>query len=270
MIDPKRSHSTFPRLILFSVALASLMTFSGCDLIVPTQALPPTATATTTTSPTPTTDWFPATPTPTLLLLPSPTPQPTREGALEGLTELLVEDSFTDDSLWQTPQGASGNVAFGVQNLTLAVARPSTQLFSLSEHETPENFALEITLQTSICEQDDQSGIVFWHQSNNDFYRLLINCAGEIRLDLVQNGQNYVLHDWEQAAQMQVAAPAVNRLTLWVYQGRFQLFINDVFQFEEGIAADRSGKLGLFARTISGDAMTVRFCDLKIYRVELN
>lgn len=251
-------------------ALASLVLFSGCDLALPTEAPPPTDTATPTASPTPTIDWFPATPTSTSQPLPSPTAQPTRQGTAEGLTELLVEDAFTDDTLWQTPQSQAGNIAFGVGNLTLAVARPSTLLFSLSEHETPENFAVEITLQTSICESDDQSGIVFWHQSNNDFHRVLINCQGEIRLELIQGGQSFVLHDWEQASQMQVAAPAVNRLTLWVHQGQFRLFINDVFQFEEGIAADRIGKLGLFARTISGDAMTVRFCDLKIYRVELN
>ena len=187
---------------------------------------------------------------------------------MEGLTELVIADDFSDENLWETSQAQSGNVAFGVENLTLAVARPSTSLFSLSEHEIPESFALEITLQPTLCEPSDQVGIIFWYQSNNDFHRLLITCGGQIRLELVQDGQSYVLHDWEQAAQMALASPASNRISLWVNDGQFQLFINDVFQFEEGVVSDLSGGLGVFARTISGDAMTVRFSNLEIYRVE--
>lgn len=268
MIKNKAGDIPVGRFFIPILMLISMIIITGCDLLVPTQTLPPTATMTQTTTPTPTIDWFPATPTPTFIPRSSPTPQPTREGMMEGLTELVITDDFTDESLWETTQAQSGNVAFGVENLTLAVARPSTSLFSLSEHEIPESFALEITLQPTLCEPNDQVGIIFWYQSNNDFHRLLITCGGQIRLELVQGSQSYVLHDWEQAAQMALASPASNRLSLWVNDGKFQLFINDVFQFEEGVVSDLSGGLGVFARTISGDAMTVRFSNLEIYRVE--
>jgi hypothetical protein len=45
------------------------------------------------------------------------------------------------------------------------------------------------------------------------------------------------------------------------------LYIDDVFQFEERISRDQNGGLGLFARTIEGNAMTIRFSDLQIYQV---
>ena len=179
-----------------------------------------------------------------------------------------MSDDFSDENLWQSSQSASGNVAFGTQNLSLAVARPDATLTSLSQHVLPSNFYLEITVQTSLCEPPDQFGILFWHQSNNDFYRLLLNCAGQYRLELIQGGQNFVVRDWESASQMALAAPAANRLGLWVRDGQVQFFLNVVVLFEEGIARDRSGALGLFARTVSGSAMTIRFSDLVIFRVE--
>jgi hypothetical protein len=46
------------------------------------------------------------------------------------------------------------------------------------------------------------------------------------------------------------------------------LFVNDVFQFEERIAQDRTGSLGVFAKTVEGNAMTIRFSDLQIFRVD--
>lgn len=260
---------TLTRATITLMLLSILLIFAGCDLLTPPQPLPPTATSTQTPLPSPTFDWFPATPTPTLIAIPSPTPQPTLEGSLSGITEIRVDDDFSDEGLWETPQGQSGNVAFGTQNLSLAVARPDATLTSLSQHLLPSDFYLELTVQTSLCEPLDQFGIVFWQVANTDFYRLMVNCAGQYRLELIQGGQNFVLHDWEAAAQMALAAPATNRLALWVRDGQLQFYINDVFQFEERIAQDRNGTLGVFARTVLGPAMTVRFSDLQIYRVEM-
>ncbi len=252
------------------LALLTVLTLASCDLLAPPTPLPPTPTSTATPNPSPTIDWFPATPTPTFAAIASPTPQPTREGDLAGITDLIVSDDFTQEDLWQTPQSGSGNAAFGTQNLSLAVAQPDSSLTSLSQHTLPAAFYLEMTIQTSLCEPSDQFGILFWHQSSTHFYRLLLNCAGQVRLELIQGGESFVVHDWESASQMALAAPATNHLALWVREGQLQFYINDVFQFEERIALDRSGALGVFARTATGQAMTVRFSDLQIYQVELD
>ena len=78
-----------------------------------------------------------------------------------------------------------------------------------------------------------------------------------------------MIYDWDSATQMQLSAPATNRIGIWVYDSSFQLHINDAYQFETQIGGERTGRLGVFARTISGTAMTVRFSDLKIYQVEM-
>ena len=260
-----------PHLIIAVVSLLTLaiaLILSGCDL-APADVTPsPTFTATQTEIPTPTIDWFPATPTPTLLSLPSSTPQPTLADLRTGITELLVEDDFTNERMWETRLSPDGNITLGVENLTLAIARPNTSLISLSQHNLAEDFYLEVTLQTTLCQPLDQIGILFWIQTESDYYRLLVDCAGQARLEVVQGGQPIGLQDWESLRRAQPGAPASNRLGLWVSRGNFQLYINDVYQFEQRIALNRSGRLGLFARTINGNAMTVRFADLQIYQVE--
>ncbi len=264
----KRSiHSIKIRLGILAVLLGILLFSAGCDILLPAGPLPPTATPTQTLTPTPTIDWFPATPTPTLIPIASPTPQPTLPDMRDGVTELLVSDDFTNASLWNTPQSTSGNVAFGNENLTLAVAQKGAYLLSNSQHPLASNFYLEFTAETTLCQPDDQYGVLFWKQSEGDYYRLLLTCGGQYRLEVVQNGVATVVHSWEIANRMQPGTPASNRIGLWARDGLFQLYINDTFQFEERVANERSGDLSVFARTVSGGAMTVRISDLQIYAV---
>lgn len=188
----------------------------------------------------------------------------------EGVTTLLIEDNFNNENLWVLPQSNTGNAALGVQNLTLAVSKPGVSIISTSQHSIPENFYLEITVEHALCQPPDRYGIDFWRQSAADFYRLVFNCAGEYRLLLVQGGLPIVVYDWETAKQIQLTYPAVNQIGLWVHEGRFQLYINDTFQFEEAILKNRTGSLSLYAETVTSTAMTIRFFDLKIYRVVID
>jgi hypothetical protein len=256
--------------ILLSIIMLSFpILMASCGVVAPSTTPTLTATSTQTATVTPTIIWFPATETPTPVANISPTPQPTFESQREGISSLLVDDDFSSQPLWQTSQGTSGNVAFGINALTLAVAQPSATLTSISQHALPEDFYLEISMQISLCQPEDQIGILFWYKNPGDTYRLLMTCSGEYRLELIQGGQSIVIQDWTLASQMNLAMPATNRIGLWVYQGRFQLYIDNVFQFEESIARDQNGGLGLFARTIEGNAMTIRFSDLQIYQINI-
>ena len=255
--------------IVWVVVLVFTMILSGCAPAAPAETPTPTFTPTHTPTLTATPVWFPATPTPTSIAINTPTPQPTFESQREGISSLLIDDDFSDKSLWQTLESTSGNIAFGMGNLTLAVAQQNTALTSISQHDIPENFYLEITTQISLCQPSDQIGILFLYSGMGDTYRMLMTCNGQYRLELIQGGQRIAIRDWENASQMSLNMPASNRLGLWLHEGTLQFFINDVFQFEERIAQNRSGGLGLFARTIEGNAMTIRFSDLQIYQVEL-
>lgn len=256
------------RLIVAIILLFSIPIIVGCSVPDATEAPMMTSSPTMTEIPSPTIDWFPATPTPTFLPINSPTPQPTLSVDLQGVMELTIEDDFTDPRQWLLTQNSTGNAAFGSQNLTLAVSKPNVFLTSLSQHSIPNNFYLEITIENALCQTQDQFGIDFWYQSPNDYHRLLLNCSGQFRLELIQGGRSIVLHDWETGSKVKVGSPAVNNLGIWVLNGQFQLYINDIFQFEERISNYQTGDIGVFAKAISSSTMTIQFSDLKIYKVE--
>lgn len=256
------------RSIFTIILLCTFLFAAGCSVSNATETPIITASPTITEIPSPTVDWFPATATPTFLPIGSPTPQPTLSVDLQGVTALLIEDDFTDPRQWLLTQNSTGNTAFGSQNLTLAVSKQDIFLTSLSQHSIPSNFFLEISIENALCQTQDQFGIDFWVQSVNDYHRLLLNCSGQYRLEIVQGGRSIVLHGWETGSKVRVGSPAVNNLGLWVLNGQFQLFINDTFQFEERISSNQQGDLGVFAKAISSSAMTVQFSDLRIYRVE--
>ncbi len=256
------------RVLTAIILLFSTLIIVSCSVPEATEASLMTASPTLTVIPSPTIDWFPATPTPTFLPMNSPLPQPTLSVERPGVTELLIADDFTDPRQWLLTQNSAGNTAFGNENLTLAVSNQNAFLTSLSQHPIPTNFYLEITIENALCRSQDEFGIDFWHQSPNDYHRLLMNCSGQYRLELVQGGRSIVLHDWETGSRVMVGSPAVNNLGIWVLDGQFQLFINDTFQFEERISSNMSGDLGVFAKAINSSAMTIQFSDLKIFRVE--
>ena len=267
MVSKRFVKPVFLRVLSGMVFLGLVLFSSGCDILLPAGPLPPTATTTQTLTPTATIDWFPATATSTLEPTSTPTPQPTLADRPAGVTEILIDDDFTDQTLWGTRSGEIGNVAFGTDNLTLTPAWQGITLTSLSQHSLAPDFYLELTTQITLCEPDDQFGVMFWQQSAGDYYRLVLTCSGRYRLELAQGGTTSVVIDWDVASRMQPGAPSTNRIGLWVSGGQFRLYINDTFQFESGVAQNREGGLGVFARTVSGGAMTVRVSDLQIYRV---
>jgi hypothetical protein len=261
-------NKTHSSILLYLLSAFLFLSFiAGCTALITPEPLQPSETFTPSGTPTPTIDWFPATPTPTLMPVNSPTAPVNLPVEQDGIGELLIEEDFSTEGIWFLPQNSAGNAALAGQNLILAVSSQNAFLSSESSHVIPSNFYLEISVETTICQPSDQFGFDFWRQSVNDFYRLLVDCSGRYRLELIQGGQAIVIQNWETASEITVGSPAINRFGLWVYDGLFRLFINDTFQFETGISKDKSGEFAVFGKTINGTALTVRFSDLRIFRV---
>lgn len=257
-----------PSVLLFFVLLALLLT--GCDDLLATPTRTATITPTVTSTATATIDWFPATETPT------PTQRSTNPTATplmvspEFIGRLLTQDDFSDARLWQTVSNQSGNIVYGKNMLSLAVAGNKGSLTSNSQHQLAEKFYLEITANVSLCQPEDQYGVIFWLISTGNAYRVSFNCQGKIRLELLQGGSPVVVQDWTAGRKVMPGAPATQKIGIWVDQGTIQVYVNDMFQFTQKIARDRSGGLSVYARCNGDTAMTVGFSDLKIYDLETN
>jgi hypothetical protein len=232
----------------------------------PVQVNTPTATLTLTPSVTATETpvWFPPTPTPTLIASPVPAtatvPPPSATGAV------LLSDDFSAHQFWQTGVMDSGNVAYGNNELSLAVSKPKGSLVSLRDKTSLGDFYLEITATPSLCQDSDSYGILFRVVSATDFYRFLVSCSGQIRLERLVKGQGTLLQDWMFSPQIIPGVPGDYRLGIWASGNEMRFYINNALQFSRQDAALSTGTIGVFARAMGDNAETVSFSDLIVHQ----
>ena len=250
------------------VCLVLLLVLTAC--LPETQAvIPPTPSPTETVTPTPsaTIIWFPLTatftPAPTRELLPTQEMHP-------GLGSVLFSDDFRDQGLWTSGRTAAGSVAYGLQELTLAVGAPQGVLQSLRSEPELTNFYLEIDVLPSLCRDGDQYGLLLRANSAQDYYRLLMNCNGHLRLERVKDARSLALQDWLPSGQLPPGAMLPVRLGVWALGNELRIFANDIFQFSVRDKLYKSGRVGIFARAAGDTPLTVSFSNLQVQALDAN
>lgn len=247
------------------LAVMLLFALAGC-LPEPTPIPTPTPSPTATITPTATATivWFP----PTATMTPFPTPEMTPTPDLRPVAgDLLLDDSFEDDTQWSTTRSAAGSVAYGKNELTLAVSEPGGSLISFRKTPDLRNFYLEIDALPSLCRGADTYGLLWRSASAQDFYRLLLNCNGQIRMERVKDGRFVVIHDWMNSGQLMPGGLLRSRIGVAAEGKEFSVFINDVFQFSFQDPVFEHGALGVFARSQGDTPLTVSFSNLQIYDI---
>ncbi len=263
-MDPK-----IKRFILFiTFSLILTLAASGCAAKALEATPESSPTYTIALEPTATIDWFPRTPTPsqTPIITPQVTSQP--ENLPPGISKELIRDDFSDTNLWTTIESPAGNIAFGNNMLSLAVAGSKGTLVSISKHFLPSDFYMEMTVNVALCSDGDQYGISFWRVGDAESHRLLLTCEGNLRLEKLDSGSGAVLHDWERISRFMPGSPAQHRIGIWASQGEIRIFINGNYQISAKTTKDLSGGLGVNARAGGDNAETIVFSDLVIYQVE--
>ena len=247
--------------------LACLVWLSACTGLTPQLQETPDVTElpTFTVVPSPTIDWFPVTDTPTLIPTAISTPTPDQR---PGLGELMLNDSFTDETHWQIVHNDVGNVEYGDQELTVAVSKPGGSLQSLRNTPVLDNFYLEITANPDLCRAADVYGLLLRVSSPLNFYRFSIDCNGQIKLERVNHGESYVLQDWTASGQVPTGSPLVLRLGVWAYSNVLRFFINDVYQFSAQDSVWKNGTIGVFAHSYEDTPLTVSFYDMQIKSIQ--
>jgi hypothetical protein len=190
--------------------------------------------------------------------------QPTVDEKPAVETELLADD-FTDPAQWSTGLTAAGSVAFGDKELTLAVSQPKGSLLSLRKSQLPGDFYLELTVDLSLCRGGDAYGLLLRASSPANYYRFVISCTGQLRLERLKNSQLAILQDWTPAGQVPAGSPLLLHLGVWAAGSEMRFFINDEYQFSTRDPVFTGGTLGVFARAASDTPVTVSFSDLHVY-----
>lgn len=226
--------------------------------------LVPSETPTQTLTPTATIDWFPATAT--------YTPPPTRavEPTVDqrpALGDVLLRDPFTDRDQWQTSRTAAGSIAYGRDELTLATAAEKALLVSFRASPQLSNFYVEIDALPSLCREGDAFGLLLRAGSEGDYYRLLADCAGRLRLERLRSSRAELLQDWTPTGQVPSGGMIPMRLGVLAQRDSLAVYINGVHQFTARDPVYSSGMLGVFARSAGETPLTVNFSDLIVYEV---
>jgi hypothetical protein len=217
--------------------------------------------ATPVASATATIDWFPATATPTPL--PSQTVQATADPHPD-LGPLLLEDDFSQPGSWQTRKTSLGTVAFGKNELSLAIPNVRSSLVSFRSKATLSDFYLEITATPNLCRGTDAYGLLLRASTENDYYRWTLTCDGKMRLERLKGSAVAVVQDWTPRA----ARPDATRLGVWASGAQMRFLIDNILQFEAHDPVFASGSLGVFARSSGENSLTVSFSDLVVHELQ--
>jgi hypothetical protein len=214
-----------------------------------------------TSSPTATIIWFPPTATPT----PFPTPKiMPKEEYRPGIGDIILEDDFSSSESWSTGQTSTASVAFGKNELTIAISQPDGYGYSVRQEPVLSDFYLEITASPTLCRGSDEYGLLFRVNSSSDFYRFSLSCDGRARLDKLLGGAASSPQPWIESGIIPTGAPSVSRLGAWVHGSEMRFFVDDVFLFSVKDPMLPTGLIGVFARSRQDTAVTVNFSDLVI------
>ena len=215
--------------------------------------------------PTETPVWFPPTATPTPLPSPTLPVTPTLD-ARPRFGALLLNDSFDNPSSWTLERNAFGSIALGKNELTLAISAPEGYLYSLRRDTHVADFYLEITASPSICRGEDEYGLLLRVTPENNFYRFILTCDGQTRFERVQRNRPAVLQPLTPSGAAPPGAPSQSRLAV-LAKGRDMVFyISGELQFTVHDPTIAAGTVGVFARAKGGEAVTVNFSDLAVYK----
>lgn len=213
---------------------------------------------------TPTTDWFPATATSTPLPTQAVTPTPQM---LTGLGEVILEDDFRDADQWGLVQRETGTSALGNDQLTIALSAPRAYLSAQRLDTMLTSYYLEITASPNLCREGDSYGVLVRIQSDVDYARLVLNCSGYLRFERVHNAEVVVLQDWSPSGQVRPGAPISYRLGIWSLGSELRIFVDGIYQFSVEENTLLNGGVGVFARSVGQNAVSVSFSNLVIRSV---
>lgn len=252
---------------VFLLATILVVIAAGCatptqvpinDLFSSTPSLTPTATI----------DWFPATATPTFAPLQTATPNPAAS-PLYG--QLDFADAFVQPGNWQNSQSTNGLVLVQEGALTLAVKYDRGSLLALRQDTQLTNDYLEVTLnKLAFCSTDDQVGVVFRAQNEQNFYRLLINCQGQFSLQQVVGGNPSFLVSWSPSNEIPANLWKPLKIGIWTYGNTLRIYFNDKLQAETSRETFKSGTIGFYARAAGDSPLTAGFSGLSVYQVANN
>lgn len=182
-----------------------------------------------------------------------------------GIGSVILNDDFSDDSVWDTATSDQGTAAISRNRLTLA-AQPGIYLVSMNHEAVLEDFYAEITARPSLCRGDDSYGIII-RATGDSFYRFTLTCNSMISMERIKSSVRLLMQPSIPSGDAPPGAPGEVRIGIWAHGSEMRFFLNDRFQFGISDPSSPSGAFGVFARGAGDTPVSVIFSDLIVYDV---
>jgi hypothetical protein len=224
-----------------------------------TETLTPTATETLTPE-NPPTETIPATPDPG-----------------ERLGGIRFDERFDGSSGWGWTYVEDEVVTFGLQSGgVLAAFQDSNQGWRISLG--PDSFSagdqrVQVTAQALACGDQDEWGLLYRSEftENGKFngYVFKLNCAGQVRVERLQENQSSVLLGWVLVDGANKGAGGENTLMIWAVGSEMRFYVNDIYV---GTVMDEnyeSGEYGIYAQDRTNGNAEFLFVAMRVYQITL-
>ncbi|MFN3492348.1 MAG: hypothetical protein ACK40V_09035, partial [Anaerolineales bacterium] len=203
-----------------------------------------------------------ATPTPQPFSLTEKSPTPEMRPNIGGI---LLEDDFSDETLWDIASSNQASSAISSNRLILS-AQSQVLMMSLRRDLILSNFYAEMTAQPSLCKGEDNYGLLI-RASAGTYYRFALACNGTVRAERITNGARLILQQPVQSGDVPPGAPGNVRMGVWAVGKEMRFFLNGRFQFSLIDPSFPSGTIGVFARSVEDTPVIVSFSDLVVREI---
>lgn len=240
-----------------------LFPLAAC-LPVITPAPVPTASQTIAPTSSPTVEWFP--PTPTIGITPTVELSPTPEIMAE-LGEIIFKDDFETGEGWTVPESSRGEINIANGEINIIINEPGSFFIGTLEKPDLQDFYAEISASPILCSPRDEYGFLFRVNGRNQYYRFLLNCEGEVRLDSISGESGSILYPWTRSASVPIGAPSVSKLAVLAVDDQIRVYIDGAPQFTVSDRQLQVGSFGVYARSVGDTAVTISFSDFLVREV---
>jgi hypothetical protein len=181
-----------------------------------------------------------------------------------GLGQILLTETFSSTLGWNLSSGVDGTTAIDGGELSIVIPQGKAYLYTIRQQPQLENFYVEVTASPTLCAGMDEYGLLVRYSSSSNYDRISLTCDGQVRMDRVAAGTAFALQPWMVSGAFPPGAPALTRVGVWAVGDELRVIINDIYQFSVHDTLNKSGSLGLYARSTGSDALSVRFSNLVV------
>jgi serine/threonine protein kinase len=178
---------------------------------------------------------------------PNPTASPT-ETLIPVLNETILEDDFSDDSIWGLLDGDSSNISYADESLQVQVYKENWIVWTTPDEEFYENVHMEVTAYNNNDESTTGFGIVCYQQADGtSYYYAAMTPSGQYAIAKAAEGETdlFLTNDDEWGPSDLIGSKSTYRIGMDCANGTLSLYVDG--QLIDSVSDDSytSGSSGL-------------------------